>query len=228
MYCKRIINPDKKSGCGWASVKYKGKKLDAYKAVWVRKCQQQKDGSDDDDKKEQTPPPPIKRTVVPHNTISNRNLPHDANTLVEAIPFSSVGKMQPFLITIVKSAIFLMDFHCHLTKTEVSGYLGGSWDINAHNLIISHAFPCRNTKHDRDRAGPVERDIQKAMAKKNLMLVGWYHSHAKSPSQPTLRDCDTQLEYQIKMKGPSDASYTPCVGFICCKNSFENVSCVLN
>lgn len=35
--CKRFINPDKKSGCGWASVKYKGKKLDAYKNVWYKK-----------------------------------------------------------------------------------------------------------------------------------------------------------------------------------------------
>lgn len=43
IHCKRIINPDKKSGCGWASVKYKGKKLDAYKAQWVRKCQLKRD-----------------------------------------------------------------------------------------------------------------------------------------------------------------------------------------
>lgn len=47
MHCKRIINPEKKSGCGWASVKYKGKKLDAYKAQWLRKCQMQKDGNSD-------------------------------------------------------------------------------------------------------------------------------------------------------------------------------------
>ena len=45
IHCKRIINPDKKSGCGWASVKYKGKKLDAYKATYLRKCQLQKDAT---------------------------------------------------------------------------------------------------------------------------------------------------------------------------------------
>lgn len=44
--CKKIINPDKKSGCGWASVKYKGKKLDIYKAMYHKKCQQQKDQQD--------------------------------------------------------------------------------------------------------------------------------------------------------------------------------------
>lgn len=44
--CKKIINPEKKSGCGWASVKYKGKKLDIYKAMYNKKCQQQKDEQD--------------------------------------------------------------------------------------------------------------------------------------------------------------------------------------
>lgn len=48
MNCKRIINPEKKSGCGWASVKYKGKKLDAYKNSWLRKCALQKDSISED------------------------------------------------------------------------------------------------------------------------------------------------------------------------------------
>lgn len=102
MHCKRIINPEKKSGCGWASVKYKGKKLDAYKAQWLRKCQQQKDSTLSDGepmfmwlyfylntrifytdeqegarkrpKKELSPVPTIKRIVLPHNTVSNRNV----------------------------------------------------------------------------------------------------------------------------------------------------------
>lgn len=44
--CKRIINPEKKSGCGWSSVKYKGKKLDHYKQMYLRKMQSQKEPSD--------------------------------------------------------------------------------------------------------------------------------------------------------------------------------------
>ena len=46
LHCKKIINPEKKSGCGWASVKYKGKKLDAYKTIWQKKMQQQKEQRD--------------------------------------------------------------------------------------------------------------------------------------------------------------------------------------
>ena len=47
IYCKRIINPDKKSGCGWASVKYKGRKLDAYKAAYYKKQQKERDQKED-------------------------------------------------------------------------------------------------------------------------------------------------------------------------------------
>lgn len=38
-HCKRLVNPAKKSGCGWASVRYKGQKLDQYKAAWLRQHQ---------------------------------------------------------------------------------------------------------------------------------------------------------------------------------------------
>lgn len=38
--CKRFINPEKKSGCGWSSVRYKGKKLDAYKNIWYKRKQE--------------------------------------------------------------------------------------------------------------------------------------------------------------------------------------------
>lgn len=51
MHCKRIINPEKKSGCGWASIRYKNKKLDAIKASYLRKCQLQKEESEEGKKK---------------------------------------------------------------------------------------------------------------------------------------------------------------------------------
>lgn len=174
-----------------------------------------------------------------------------------------------------------MDFHCHLTKQEVCGYLGGNWDNNTHGktsnfkhfeieypnlketkqvrngiqnsketkplpsfgtpvntstkmtnehfflltaLAITHAFPVRNSRHDRHFAIEIEQQIQRNMLKRNLILVGWYHSHPRIASQPTLRDCDAQLEYQIKMCGISDETYTPCVGLICSPYNAENAS----
>lgn len=134
--------------------------------------------------------------------------------LVEAVPFSAIGRIQPFFINITSSAILLIDFHCHLTTNEVSGYLGGTWDFNTHNLNITHTFPLLNTRFDRDKSSECEYEIQKAMTENDIQLVGWYHSHPRFSPQPTLRDCDKQLDYQIKLRGTSDTTYTPCVGFI--------------
>lgn len=82
----------------------------------------------------------------------------------------------------------------------------------------------RNTRHDRHYAIEIEQQIQRNMLKRNLILVGWYHSHPRIAAQPTLRDCDAQLEYQIKMCGISDETYTPCVGLICAPYYSENPS----
>lgn len=89
-------------------------------------------------------------------------------------------------------------------------------------MAITDAFPVRNTRHDRHYAIEVEQQIQRNMLKKNLILVGWYHSHPRIAAQPSLRDCDAQLEYQIKMCGISDETYTPCVGLICAPYYSEN------
>ncbi|KAJ8974095.1 hypothetical protein NQ317_011614 [Molorchus minor] len=208
--CKRFINPDKKSGCGWASVKYRGKKLDAYKNMWYKKKKddekvERKDVSMTlDELLQRNISQTYQRTIVKHNTIANRTLTHDANTMIDCVPFSNLGKIQPFLVSLSTNAALLMDFHCHLTKSEVSGYLAGYWDVNAHNLQITQAFPCRCSKGDRENASQVEAEISKTIERERLTLVGWYHSHPFAAAAPTLRDVDAQLDYQIKMKGTSD------------------------
>lgn len=78
---------DKKSGCGWASVKYKGRKLDAYKAIWVKKCQQHRDRDSTptnsyEDEEDMKPIVEVQKKIYQHNVISNRNIEHDLNTLV--------------------------------------------------------------------------------------------------------------------------------------------------
>ncbi|GFT14349.1 MPN domain-containing protein CG4751 [Trichonephila clavipes] len=45
IHCKKLLNPDKKSGCGWSSMRYKGKKLDTYKNLWFRKHKQEQENS---------------------------------------------------------------------------------------------------------------------------------------------------------------------------------------
>ncbi|XP_026324590.1 MPN domain-containing protein CG4751 isoform X2 [Hyposmocoma kahamanoa] len=219
IHCKRIINPDKRSGCGWASVKYKGKKLDTIKATYLRKKQLQRENMHTDEETEmevESPPePPPQRVVMKHNTVPNRMNQHDANMLTEAVSFSSVGKVQPFLVSVSSNACLVLDIHCHLKKEEVYGYLAGTWDLNNHNLMITHTFPCLVSKNDTRPKVLVELDIQMEIEKLGLTLLGWYHSHPTNPAMPSLRDCDNQLEYQIKLRGPSEISYIPCIGVIC-------------
>ncbi|XP_052747630.1 MPN domain-containing protein CG4751 [Galleria mellonella] len=219
IHCKRIINPDKRSGCGWASVKYRGKKLDTIKATYLRKKQLQRENMHTDEETEmevENPPePPPQRVVMKHNTVPNRMMQHDTNMLIEAVSFSSVGKAQPFIVSVSSNACLVLDIHCHLKKEEVYGYLAGTWDLNTHNLMITHTFPCLVSKNDSRPRVLVELEIQMEIEKLGLTLLGWYHSHPTNPAMPSLRDCDNQLEYQIKMRGPSEISYIPCIGVIC-------------
>lgn len=237
VHCKKLLNPDKKSGCGWSTIRYKGKKLDWYKATWFRKQRIKKDDRENNvgakaptgektksgivikkplayqNAPEQ--PAPKETLILSHGALGTRNVDCDLNTLVISTPFSVLDRIQPFTLTISTNCLLLIDFHCHLTESEVVGYLGGTWDIAAHNLSILQAFPCRGRLGDKEAAPAIEEEIRESLEQRHLTVVGWYHSHPKAPPQPSLRDCNSQLDYQITMKGESDSSYTPCVGLIC-------------
>lgn len=51
-HCKRLVNPAKKSGCGWASVRYRGQKLVQYKTTWLHKYQPSADMVSDGGKRQ--------------------------------------------------------------------------------------------------------------------------------------------------------------------------------
>ncbi|NWS91106.1 MPND protein, partial [Toxostoma redivivum] len=210
-HCKRLVNPAKKSGCGWASVRYKGQKLDQYKAAWLRKhqpnvpppeevgpaspppgtpglrgepgaspvCPQSlaSEGEEEElpeDEEEEAaregrvplpePAAPKKpeerskkqqsksvaepagtdpgtagkrlevkpRVPVRYCTLGSRDSARNPQTLVEVTSFAAINKFQPFNVAISSNVLLLLDFHSHLTRSEVVGYLGGRWDTNTH------------------------------------------------------------------------------------------------
>lgn len=157
---------------------------------------------------------PHEQEIVEFELIGNRHPNHDMNTMVELTSFQSLGRMQPFTVTMSSSAMAMIDVHAHLTTSEIVGYLAGQWDVTNHNLIVSHALPVRCRLGDGEKGRVVEQALYAEMERLSLSLVGWYHSHPFSPPLPTLRDIDAQLEYELKMKGSNDASYTPCIGII--------------
>lgn len=154
------------------------------------------------------------RIPVRYSCIGNRDLARDPRTLVEVMPFSALNKFQPFNVAVSSNVLLLVDFHCHLTTSEVVGYLGGRWDTNTQLLTVLRAFPCRVRLGDLQSAGTVEEEICQSMFMRGLSLVGWYHSHPFSHALPSLQDIDSQMDYQLKLQG-SNNNFQPCLALIC-------------
>uniref|UniRef100_A0A8C2M4S9 MPN domain-containing protein n=1 Tax=Cricetulus griseus TaxID=10029 RepID=A0A8C2M4S9_CRIGR len=255
-HCKKLVNPAKKSGCGWASVKYKGQKLDKYKAAWLRRHQLHmpvaaadesptSEGEEEEllleeeeedvlarvSAEEKGRRPPGKGSSEPEVTalgkrvdkvqvpvrycmLGSRDSARNPHTLVEVTSFAAINKFQPFNVAVSSNVLFLLDFHCHLTWSEVVGYLGGRWDINNQMLTVLRAFPCRSRLGDPDTAATVEEEIHQVLFLRGLSLVGWYHSHPHSPAVPSLQDIDAQMEYQLRLQGSSNG-FQPCLALLC-------------
>ncbi|KAL3854381.1 hypothetical protein ACJMK2_013652 [Sinanodonta woodiana] len=307
IFCKKLVNPAKKSGCGWASVKYKGKKLDAWKTLWQRQKRphspyvtqsispasassltnedetidshseihsttsqamdvskmEESDGVTDgvldlSTKPSETSTPVINgtksasktdvcyegvqeealnlslkdtskikmiepnselnnnsrdRIPVKHASLPKRETNLDSNTLVQCEMFSNMSKLQPFSVSVTTNVLLLMDFHCHLTTSEVVGYLGGKWDPTTQHLSILQAFPCKCRLGDAQCAPVVEDEISQSMKRIGQTLVGWYHSHPYCQPEPSIKDVDCQMSYQLRMKG-SGSTYLPSIGII--------------
>jgi len=162
-----------------------------------------------------------KRNLVRHSDLplkqvvgSESSIKLNCNQLVKTEPFSSIDRIQPFTITISTHALLLIDFHSHLTTTEVVGYLAGSWDTQTLNLSILKAFPCRIKIDDEQKAKVVQDEVIQNIRQSNLSLIGWYHNHYNRAAQPTIKDIECQLNYQLTMC-ESEIQYLPCVGLIC-------------
>ncbi|XP_062452028.1 MPN domain-containing protein isoform X4 [Rhea pennata] len=264
-HCKRLVNPAKKSGCGWASVRYKGQKLDQYKAAWLRQHQPNapatdeslaSEGEEDEPPEEEeeeaavakAPEPaaakkpeerskkqqcksPAEQPAAEHGpagkrpenkprvpvrycTLGTRDSARNPQTLVEVTSFAAINKFQPFNVAISSNVLLLLDFHSHLTRSEVVGYLGGRWDTNTQLLTVLRAFPCRTRLGDAESAAAVEEEICQSLFLRGLSLVGWYHSHPSGPALPSLHDIDAQMDYQLKLQG-SGNGFQPCLALIC-------------
>ena len=152
--------------------------------------------------------------VIRHEQLSAKHPLDDRDVLVEVDSFQNLGKIQPFHVSIASSALLLVDLHAHLSPEPVCGYLAGHWDLNAHNLAITHTFPCLTDTKDPEKAKECETDIYNAIYNQHLSLIGWYKTTPGHKALPTIRDAEAQLDNQIKLLGSSDATYSPCIGMI--------------
>ena len=118
---------------------------------------------------------------------------------------------QPFSVTVDPLVLAIMDFHSHLLSTEIIGFLGGSWDAEKRRLHLREAFPCRSIASE-SGAIHVELDplaevqVRQAIEKRNMRVVGWYHSHPVFAPQPSIRDVQNQTNYQYLFHDPQAPS----------------------
>ncbi|NWR40185.1 MPND protein, partial [Tachuris rubrigastra] len=98
------------------------------------------------------------RVPVRYCTLGTRDSARNPQTLVEVTSFAAINKFQPFNVAISSNVLLLLDFHSHLTRSEVVGYLGGRWDTNTQLLTVLRAFPCRTRLGDAEAAGAVEEE----------------------------------------------------------------------
>ncbi|KAF1596206.1 UNVERIFIED_CONTAM: MPN domain-containing protein, partial [Eudyptes pachyrhynchus] len=147
--------------------------------------------------------------------LGSRDSARNPHTLVEVTSFAAINKFQPFNVAVSSNVLFLLDFHCHLTRSEVVGYLGGRWDINNQMLTVLRAFPCRSRLGDTDTAATVEEEIyQPCLA----LLCSPYYSGNPGPESkicpfwvmppPEQRPSDYGIPMDVEMAYVQDSFLT--------------------
>ncbi|KAK9843826.1 hypothetical protein WJX81_007876 [Elliptochloris bilobata] len=118
------------------------------------------------------------------------------------LPGSGAPGAQPFRVMVAPAAELMMDFHAHLSLSEVIGVLGGSWDAEESVLRVQRAFPVRELAADTDTIN-VEMDPEDEFrvrssiaADHGMQCVGWYHSHPQFATHPSIIDIHNQVTQQ--------------------------------
>ncbi|KFP77510.1 MPN domain-containing protein, partial [Acanthisitta chloris] len=217
-HCKRLVNPAKKSGCGWASVRYKGQKLDQYKAAWLRKHQPNvpppeeslaSEGEEEEmpeDEEEEAPREgrvPVPEPVTPKKP-EERSKKQQGKSLVEqaGLDLSTSGKRLE-----IKPRVPVR--YCTLGTRDSAR--------NPQTLVEVTSFAAINKFQPFNVAissNVLLLLICQSLFLRGLSLVGWYHSHPFGPALPSLHDIDAQMDYQLKLQG-SGNGFQPCLALIC-------------
>jgi protein MYSM1 len=122
----------------------------------------------------------------------------------ETAPFSvsvSCLAMVNHKIKILFISKACMDLHAHLWKTEVIGLLGGHYLDSTHEIIIHDVYFCNSISTTiQCEMDPIsEMNAREYFSCKDLIIVGWYHSHPTFEPTPSIRDIETQVAYQVSI-----------------------------
>ncbi|KAF9908803.1 hypothetical protein EC991_009506 [Linnemannia zychae] len=152
------------------------------------------------------------RSARDRSSISYRQMASDLDplTMVKCEPFcgqpnSGVVGCQPFGITVQSNVLLGMDFHAHLMTAEIIGFLAGEWEPSTRTIHVKAIFPCRSlpTEHNHvnvEMDPTSEFEVRQEIEKRNMRIVGWYHSHPTFTPDPSMVDIENQTSYQSLFK----------------------------
>lgn len=88
-----------------------------------------------------------------------------------------------------------MDFHAHLSLTEVMGLVAGYWIPESATLIITRYEPTLNMASSATHCDMCPISQAKAadtIHEMELDILGWFHSHPTFAPEPSQQDLETQ------------------------------------
>ncbi|KAI8150018.1 hypothetical protein BJV82DRAFT_6835 [Fennellomyces sp. T-0311] len=142
---------------------------------------------------------------------------HDPNDPFCLVPVEDYVDIEPpFHVDIASNALLVMDFHSHLSYTEIIGLLGGRYVHEDRKLYVECVFPCKGTSStdiECEMDPESEMKAREMFAQKGLSVVGWYHSHPTFEPNPSIRDIQYQCLYQTLFRDET-TGVEPFIGVI--------------
>ncbi|XP_056234976.1 histone H2A deubiquitinase MYSM1 [Seriola aureovittata] len=118
----------------------------------------------------------------------------------QLIPCRSFGEdvQEPFQVIVCAETLLIMDMHAHVSRGEVIGLLGGTFNEEEKVLKICAAEPCNSVSTGLQcEMDPVSQtQACDVLSSLGFSVVGWYHSHPSFHPNPSVRDINTQDQFQ--------------------------------
>ncbi|XP_014875974.1 histone H2A deubiquitinase MYSM1 isoform X1 [Poecilia latipinna] len=105
---------------------------------------------------------------------------------------------EPFQVIVCAETLLIMDMHAHVSRGEVIGLLGGTFNQEEKVLKIRAAEPCNSVSTGLQcEMDPVSQtQACDVLSSLGFSVVGWYHSHPSFHPNPSVRDINTQDQFQ--------------------------------
>ncbi|XP_019752812.1 histone H2A deubiquitinase MYSM1 [Hippocampus comes] len=118
----------------------------------------------------------------------------------QLIPCRCFGEdaQEPFRVIVCAETLLIMDMHAHVSRGEVIGLLGGTFNEEDKVLKICAAEPCNSVSTGLQcEMDPLSQtQACDVLSSLGFSVVGWYHSHPSFHPNPSVRDINTQDQFQ--------------------------------